>query len=112
MPCADEVNALVIDLGSSTAKAGYAGDDTPKCYFPSVRLRCKACTVVCEICTAGVPDAHSTITVLQFVGNLPAQAGAGTKGEVKREASANGADHARLLVGNNAVDLARDYMEV
>ncbi|KAK9800233.1 hypothetical protein WJX73_002417 [Symbiochloris irregularis] len=78
----DEVNALVIDLGSSTAKAGYAGDDTPKCYFPS------------------------------FVGNLPAQAGAGTKGEVKREADANGADHARLLVGNNAVDLARDYMEV
>ena len=34
---ADEVNALVIDLGSHTVKAGYAGEDTPKALFPSVR---------------------------------------------------------------------------
>ena len=34
--CADEVNALVIDLGSHTVKAGYAGEDTPKALFPSV----------------------------------------------------------------------------
>jgi hypothetical protein len=33
---ADEVNAQVIDLGSCTAKAGYAGEDTPKALFPSV----------------------------------------------------------------------------
>lgn len=32
----DEVNALVIDIGSSTVKAGYAGEDTPKALFPSV----------------------------------------------------------------------------
>lgn len=44
--CADEVNALVIDLGSSTAKAGYAGDDTPKCYFPSVSLASKGPSAV------------------------------------------------------------------
>ncbi|EIE27441.1 putative Acttin-related protein 4 [Coccomyxa subellipsoidea C-169] len=31
----DEVNALVIDLGSSTVKAGYAGEDTPKALFPA-----------------------------------------------------------------------------
>lgn len=37
---ADEVNALVIDLGSSTVKAGYAGEDTPKALFPSVSLHC------------------------------------------------------------------------
>lgn len=26
----DEVSALVVDIGSSTLRAGYAGDDTPK----------------------------------------------------------------------------------
>ncbi|KAJ9512256.1 hypothetical protein QJQ45_012818 [Haematococcus lacustris] len=32
---ADEVNALVLDLGSCLCKAGYAGDDGPKAVFPS-----------------------------------------------------------------------------
>lgn len=31
----DEVGALVMDLGSSTVKAGFAGEDTPKAYFPT-----------------------------------------------------------------------------
>lgn len=31
----DEVNAVVVDIGSCTAKAGYAGEDTPKAVFPS-----------------------------------------------------------------------------
>jgi len=31
----DEVSAVVIDLGQGTTKAGYAGEDTPKCVFPS-----------------------------------------------------------------------------
>ncbi|EEH55496.1 actin superfamily [Micromonas pusilla CCMP1545] len=31
----DEVSAIVVDLGSSTVKAGYAGEDTPKAVFPS-----------------------------------------------------------------------------
>lgn len=33
----DEVSAIVIDLGSHTCKAGYAGEDAPKAVFPSVR---------------------------------------------------------------------------
>jgi hypothetical protein len=33
---ADEVNALVLDIGSSSVKAGYSGDDGPKGIFPSV----------------------------------------------------------------------------
>lgn len=33
---ADEVNAVVLDLGTWQTKAGYAGDDTPKAVFPSV----------------------------------------------------------------------------
>jgi len=31
----DEVSAIVLDLGSSCCKAGYAGEDTPKAVFPS-----------------------------------------------------------------------------
>ncbi|XP_050381392.1 actin-related protein 4-like isoform X3 [Argentina anserina] len=32
----DEVSAVVIDLGSHTCKAGYAGNDAPTAVFPSV----------------------------------------------------------------------------
>lgn len=31
----DEVSALVIDIGSSSVRAGYAGDDTPKAIVPT-----------------------------------------------------------------------------
>ncbi|CAD5164519.1 unnamed protein product [Musa acuminata subsp. malaccensis] len=31
----DEVSAIVLDLGSYTCKAGYAGEDAPKAVFPS-----------------------------------------------------------------------------
>ena len=31
----DEVSALVVDIGSSTLRAGYAGDDTPKAIIPT-----------------------------------------------------------------------------
>ncbi|KAF4574770.1 NuA4 histone acetyltransferase subunit [Pleurotus pulmonarius] len=31
----DEVSALVVDIGSSSVRAGYAGDDTPKAVIPS-----------------------------------------------------------------------------
>ncbi|KAI0346919.1 Actin/actin-like protein [Trametopsis cervina] len=31
----DEVSALVVDIGSSTLRAGYAGDDTPKVVIPT-----------------------------------------------------------------------------
>jgi hypothetical protein len=33
---ADEVNAIVLDVGTYQVKAGYAGEDTPKFAFPSV----------------------------------------------------------------------------
>ncbi|KAL9862092.1 Actin-related protein 4A [Arabidopsis thaliana] len=32
----EEVSAIVVDLGSHTCKAGYAGEDAPKAVFPSV----------------------------------------------------------------------------
>ncbi|KAJ7068089.1 actin family [Mycena amicta] len=31
----DEVSALVVDIGSSSVRAGYAGDDTPRAVVPS-----------------------------------------------------------------------------
>ncbi|KAJ2713492.1 NuA4 histone acetyltransferase subunit [Coemansia spiralis] len=31
----DEVNALVLDIGSTYTRAGFAGEDMPKAYFPS-----------------------------------------------------------------------------
>ncbi|KAK7470870.1 Actin-related protein 4 [Stygiomarasmius scandens] len=31
----DEVSALVLDIGSSSTRAGYAGDDTPKAIIPT-----------------------------------------------------------------------------
>ena len=40
---ADEVNAIVVDIGSYSVKGGYAGEDTPKAVFPSVRRRSLCC---------------------------------------------------------------------
>jgi actin-like protein 6A len=31
----DEINALVLDVGTHTTRAGFAGEDTPKCAFPT-----------------------------------------------------------------------------
>lgn len=31
----DEVSALVLEVGSCTTKAGYAGEDTPQAAFPT-----------------------------------------------------------------------------
>ncbi|GAA6006749.1 hypothetical protein JCM10207_009082 [Rhodosporidiobolus poonsookiae] len=31
----DEVGAVVLDIGSATVRAGYAGEDAPKCVFPT-----------------------------------------------------------------------------
>lgn len=32
----DEVGAVVLDMGSSNIRAGYAGEDTPVALFPTV----------------------------------------------------------------------------
>ena len=46
--CADDVSALVADLGSATTRIGHAGEDFPKAYLSSVsgagKARCvRAC---------------------------------------------------------------------
>jgi actin-like protein 6A len=35
----DEVSGIVLDIGSFTTRAGYAGEDSPKVVIPSVRPR-------------------------------------------------------------------------
>jgi actin beta/gamma 1 len=38
--------AIVIDNGSGMCKAGFAGDDTPRCVFPSIVGRAKHCGIM------------------------------------------------------------------
>ena len=35
----DYVGAVVVDVGSSNTKMGWAGDDAPRSYFRSVRIQ-------------------------------------------------------------------------
>lgn len=34
---ADDIGAIVADIGSSAVRIGFAGDDYPRAYFSSVR---------------------------------------------------------------------------
>ena len=50
----DEWNAVVFDNGSGMMKAGFAGDDAPRCVFPSVVGRQKHL----EVMDAGQRDSY------------------------------------------------------
>ncbi|KAL1824736.1 hypothetical protein DCAR_0312837 [Daucus carota subsp. sativus] len=81
----DEVSAIVIDLGSHTCKAGYAGEDAPKAVFPSV----VGSIDQMEVDDPGTPDKNS--------GSVQE-----TKSKEKR----------KLYVGSQALGYRRDNMEV
>ena len=34
----DDLNAIVADIGSYSTRIGYAGEDAPKAYIPTVRI--------------------------------------------------------------------------
>ncbi|KAG9144413.1 hypothetical protein Leryth_017539 [Lithospermum erythrorhizon] len=80
----DEVSAIVIELGSHTCKAGYAGEDAPKAVFPSV---------VGSIDLMDIDDANNS----ENSGSAP-------------EPKAKGKN--KLYVGNQAMGFRRDHMEV
>ncbi|KAG9452530.1 hypothetical protein H6P81_005434 [Aristolochia fimbriata] len=88
----DEVSAIVLDLGSHTCKAGYAGEDAPKAVFPSV---------VGSIEQTGAVDNErdSEATVDGKSGNRPFEA---EKTKIRR----------KLYVGSQALGYRRDHMEV
>ncbi len=61
---ADEVNAVVIDIGTFGVKAGYAGEDTPKFMFPSVCILAGRgdAQQICSTCaTQLVPDSQACL---------------------------------------------------
>ncbi|KAL9275005.1 Actin-related protein, partial [Drosera capensis] len=82
----DEVSAIVIDLGSHTCKAGYAGEDAPKAVFPSVVGSIDKMEV-----DDPVSDSNSTVKTFET-----------EKGKSKR----------KLYVGTQSLGYRRDYMEV
>ncbi|XP_050367435.1 actin-related protein 4 [Argentina anserina] len=81
----DEVSAIVIDLGSHTCKAGYAGEDAPKAVFPSVVGSIDQMEVE-ETENSGSADPKSDAD----------------KAKAKR----------KLYVGSQALGYRRDHMEV
>lgn len=81
----DEVSAIVIDLGSHTCKAGYAGEDAPKAVFPSA----VGSVDEMEVDNPDNPEDNS--------GSAP-----DLKSKGKR----------KLYVGSQALGFRRDHMEV
>ncbi|KAK3440427.1 actin-related protein 4 [Eucalyptus grandis] len=91
----DEVSAIVIDLGSHTCKAGYAGEDAPKAVFPSV---------VGSIDQMEVDDAANTDT--------NSGAAMDAKSNAKTPDSDKTKGKRKLYVGSQALGYRRDNMEV
>ncbi|KMZ67761.1 Actin-related protein [Zostera marina] len=78
----DEVSAIVIDLGSHTCKAGYAGEDSPKAVFPSV------------------------------VGSIDQTELDNVKSEKDFESNSDTKGKHKFYVGSQALGYRRDHMEV
>ncbi|XP_042964817.1 actin-related protein 4-like isoform X1 [Carya illinoinensis] len=90
----DEVSAIVIDLGSHTCKAGYAGEDAPKAVFPSV---------VGAIDQMEVDDLEKTENKSGSVDS---------KNTVRTVDSEKTKGKRKLYVGSQALGFRRDNMEV
>lgn len=87
----DEVSAIVIDLGSHTCKAGYAGEDAPKAVFPSV---------VGAIDQMDVDESDN------------AENNSASAGESKNNATDKAKGKRKLYVGSQSLGYRRDFMEV
>ncbi|KAG6752961.1 hypothetical protein POTOM_043002 [Populus tomentosa] len=104
----DEVSAIVIDLGSHTCKAGYAGEDAPKAVFPSVSLSI-SCFLDTWITTAQVVGSIDQMDVDDMTSNEK-NAAVDSKNNVKD--SEKGKGKRKLFVGSQALGFRRDHMEV
>ncbi|KAK2976496.1 hypothetical protein RJ640_001041, partial [Escallonia rubra] len=94
----DEVSAIVLDLGSHTCKAGYAGEDAPKAVFPSVRTLTFLCYVYVKV--VGSLDQMEVDEPDEPEKNSGAVLDTKSKGKRK------------LYVGSQALGFRRDHMEV
>ncbi|KAJ7978428.1 Actin-related protein [Quillaja saponaria] len=91
----DEVSAIVIDLGSHTCKAGYAGEDAPKAVFPSV---------VGAMDQMEIDDPEST--------ENNSGSGVDSKNNVRNLDSDKKKGKCKLYVGTQALGYRRDHMEI
>ncbi|GAY58093.1 hypothetical protein CUMW_184420 [Citrus unshiu] len=88
----DEVSAIVIDLGSHTCKAGYAGEDAPKAVFPSV---------------------VGAIDQMDIDDSANAERNSGSAIDSKNNVDSNkGKGKRKLYVGTQSLGFRRDHMEV
>ncbi|KLO15641.1 actin-related protein Arp4p [Schizopora paradoxa] len=85
---ADEVSAIVVDIGTSSIRAGYAGDDTPKCV---------------------IPTSYGYTIDPNEPGDVPMESTEAMNGEQKVGASSS---NAKLHIGQNGPSLYRSGMEV
>jgi actin-like protein 6A len=95
------VSALVVDVGSSTTRMGYAGEDTPKAVFPSL---------------VGVLHSSSSSARDRDVGRSPAAVGdsmdvESTPNKTSTTSSSSSAS-SRYFVGTTALAYRRDFMEL
>ncbi|KAJ1439569.1 Zinc finger, CCHC-type [Sesbania bispinosa] len=91
----DEVSAIVIDLGSHTCKAGYAGEDAPKAVFPSV---------VGAIDQMDIDEADNA--------EKNSASAAESKNNLRNADSDKAKGKRKLYVGSQSLGYRRDYMEV
>lgn len=91
----DEVSAIVLDLGSHTCKAGYAGEDAPKAVFPSV---------VGSIDQMEVDDPDNS--------ERNSGSGQDSKNNARHLDSEKARGKRKLHVGSQALGYRRDHMEV
>lgn len=89
------MSAIVIDLGSHSCKAGYAGEDAPKAVFPSVVGSIDLGGAIVEV--KSEKDAESTLDSKNVVKSLDSD-----KTKTKR----------KFYVGSQALAYRRDHMEV
>ncbi|KAH9603061.1 hypothetical protein KSS87_014863 [Heliosperma pusillum] len=91
----DEVSAIVIDLGSHTCKAGYAGEDAPKAVFPSV------------VGSIDQMDVDNPENPEKNLGSAPE-----SNTTVKTLDTEKGKSRRKLYVGSQSLGFRRDNMEV
>ncbi|KAJ8431718.1 hypothetical protein Cgig2_028500 [Carnegiea gigantea] len=131
----DEVSAIVIDLGSHTCKAGYAGEDAPKAVFPSVSSELSTISGGRHLsCVTALVEPHDgennrfTMPICYFGGKheiLPKGTVVGSIDQMEVDDGDNLEKHSgsapdsekgkskrKLYVGSQSLGFRRDNMEV
>lgn len=109
----DEVSAIVVDIGTCTTKAGYAGEDSPKSVFPSVCLLSQITTAISHLFIKHVGTLYTTggqdnvigagVKAVGDEGDVPMSEAGATHGNDK---------NVQYFVGTNALHYRRPFMEI